>query len=428
MRVELICIGSELLTDKINTNTNHIGEKLSSLGLGLSCVQTVPDDIVEIRNAFVSSLNRSDIVIATGGLGPTFDDLTREGLSKALNKRLLLSKRALGHIVNYFEAKGIEMPKNNDRQAYLIEGAKIVPNKLGTAPGQYIETEFTGMENKESNKIIVLLPGPPKEMQQMFDTEVMEHLKRYEKGFLKSFTLHICGMGESLVDEKIRPIIETERKLESESVSFAILAHQMIIDVKANVQGNDEMILDETIHNLKLEFKEVLQENIYGEDKETLESVVGNLLAKNGRTLSVAESCTGGLLSHRITNIPGSSMYFKEGVVTYSNESKIKNLNVRRETIEGFGAVSEETALEMVRGIKRISVSDYAISITGIAGPSGGTKEKPVGLVYIGLSTPKADKVFNFNFSGGRIDIRQRSANFALDILRRELLKEKHRK
>jgi nicotinamide-nucleotide amidase len=256
----------------------------------------------------------------------------------------------------------------------------------------------------------------------------MEHLKRYEKGFLKSFTLHICGMGESLVDEKIRPIIETERKLESESVSFAILAHQMIIDVKANVQGNDEMILDETIHNLKLEFKEVLQENIYGEDKETLESVVGNLLAKNGRTLSVAESCTGGLLSHRITNIPGSSMYFKEGVVTYSNESKIKNLNVRRETIEGFGAVSEETALEMVRGIKRISDSDYAISITGIAGPSGGTKEKPVGLVYIGLSTPKADKVFNFNFSGGRIDIRQRSANFALDILRRELLKEKHRK
>ena len=422
MRTEVISIGTELLTGKVNTNISYIGEKLSSIGLGVSFETSVGDNIEDIKEALEQAVKRSQVIITTGGLGPTFDDLTREAVSKVLDRPLTLKREILSAIAKRFLDRNIEMPRNNERQAYIIEGAQVIANPNGTAPGQIIE-----FEKNKKKKILILLPGPPKEVQAIFEKTVFPFLKKYETGFRKKFTLHICGEAESLVDDKIRPIIESEAKLEAgpdSGIIFSILAHQMIIDIGVSVSGKDEMLVDETISNLKNEFYHILGDSIYGEDKKTLEGIAGELLSKNKKTLAVAESCTGGVVSHRITNIAGSSLYFKQGAVTYSNESKIKILGVSRETIEKYGAVSAQTAIEMADGMRSIALSDYALSITGIAGPGGGTEEKPVGLVYIGLCGPEIKEAYKYQFMGSRIEIRQRAANQSLDLLRRQLLKD----
>jgi nicotinamide-nucleotide amidase len=422
MKTEIICVGTELLEGKLNTNAGYVGERLSSIGLGPTYITTIGDNEDELAGVFKSAIERSSIVIVTGGLGPTFDDLTREGLAKAVGKKLVLNREALSSIAAMFVKRGVEMPKNNERQAYLIEGAELIENPNGTAPGQLLPVEKPDLKGKKNTALIFLLPGPPREMQAMFDHSVMPRVKKYETLIKKSFLLHIFGLGESKVDEKIRKIIEAERKLESGSVSFTILAHQMAVDIKASIKGQDEMLVDEMLHNIKDEFYEVLGDNIFGTDKETIESVVGDLLMKGKKTLAVAESCTGGLLSQKITAVPGSSYYFKQGFVTYSNESKIKQLGIKEETLNKFGAVSEETALEMVKGVRSVSGADFALSITGIAGPKSDNSDKPVGLVYIGISGPGVEKVFQTNFPGSRSEICERSANQALDILRRNLM------
>lgn len=425
MRVEILCLGTELLTGKLNTNIGYLGDRLASIGLDPSLVLTIGDDKAEIEKAFAGSIERADVVIATGGLGPTFDDLTRECLAAALGRKLELNREALSAIAGHFVRRNVEMPKSNEKQAYVIEGAKLLPNSHGTAPGQLIEIEGGKGKAKKPSKVIVLLPGPPQEMQPMFDAQVFPYLKKFETKIKKRFTLHIFGDAESVVDEKIRPIVEAERKLEAGTVEFGILAHKLIIDVKVSVSGQNEMLVDETINALRNELQDVLGDSIYGQDKQTLEGVVADLFVKNRKTLSIAESCTGGLVAHRVTNIPGSSLYFRQCAVVYSNESKIKVLGVNEDTIKNFGAVSEQTALEMAEGMRNKSLTDYAVSITGIAGPAGGTPEKPVGLVYVGICGPDVKQVFRYNFSGGRVEIRERAANQALDVLRRELLKGK---
>ncbi|MBN1621092.1 MAG: competence/damage-inducible protein A [Endomicrobiales bacterium] len=419
MKVELICIGTELLTGKTNANISYIGDKLSTIGLDLCLAATVGDKTENIKKAFQQAIERSNIIISTGGLGPTFDDLTREAVSKVLNKPLVLNREVLSTIAQHFVKRNIEMPKNNERQAYIIEGARFILNEAGTAPGQIIE--FT--KNKKKT-VIILLPGPPREVQPMFEKIVFPYLKKYETGFKRSVVLHICGLPESKVDEKILPIVEAERKLEAENVTFSILAHQMIIDIKVDVSGKDEMLVDEILGNIKHELYDVLKENIYGEDRKTLEIVVGELLTKNRKTFSVAESCTGGIIAHRLTNIPGSSLYFKQGLVVYSNESKVKVLGINEETLQQYGAVSAQTALEMAESMRNIANTDYAISVTGIAGPSGGTQDKPVGLVYIGLCGPNIKEAYKFHLYGARVEVRQRAANQALDLLRRQLLRD----
>lgn len=420
MHTELICVGTELLSGKVNTNCAYIGEKLSSIGLDLSRVTTVGDNVDEIAAAVKSALEKSRFVFLTGGLGPTFDDLTREGVAKALGRELALNREAVAEIARYFLKRGIEMPKINERQGYLIEGAAIMENTVGTAPGQRVEAS-----GGKRGAVIYLLPGPPREMQVMFEHAVFPELKSSETRIKKSFILHICGMPESAVDEKIRPVVEAERRLEAGVVDFTILAHQMIVDVKASVAGPDEMLVDETFSALKHELREILGEAVYGEDRQTLESVAGELLMKNKKTLALAESCTGGLVAAKVTSIPGSSLYFKQGVVAYANEAKMQYLGVKKETLEKHGAVSEETAREMAQGMKRASGADYAISLTGIAGPSGGSAEKPVGLVFIGISGPDSDEVFRYRFPGNRTDVRERASNHALDLLRRRLMKRK---
>ncbi|MCX5781475.1 MAG: competence/damage-inducible protein A [Elusimicrobia bacterium] len=425
MKTELICVGTELLTGKLNSNSSFIGDRLSLLGLDLSYVTTVGDNNDDIEEAFSKAIKRSQIIIATGGLGPTFDDLTGEIAAKVLDKKLILDKGILEAIKEFFKKRKTDMPKNNERQAYIIDGAKPIANKYGTAPGQIIELEDSKKGKGKISKVLFLLPGPPREMQPMFEEMVFPYLKKYESKIKKVTTLHISGMSESQVDEKIRPIIEAERELEKETVSFTILAHQMIIDLKISVCGEDEMLVDEIMHNLKKEFRDCLGDNIFGTDKDSLEGVIGKLLVERKNTLSVAESCTGGMVSQKITSIPGSSIYFKEGVVSYSNDAKTKVLGVKTETLSAFGSVSENTALEMAKGVKKLSQTDYALGITGIAGPAGGTEEKPVGIVFIALSSPTIEKVYNYRFIGNRNEIRERSANTALDILRRQLIEDK---
>ncbi|PKM92820.1 MAG: competence/damage-inducible protein A [Elusimicrobia bacterium HGW-Elusimicrobia-4] len=414
MHTEIICIGSELLIGFANTNGAYISEKLATIGLKVNREITVGDDFSELENVFSEAINRCALVVATGGLGPTFDDITREVVSKATGKKLVSNKNVLKTISEFFEKKKIKMPKENEKQSYILEGAEIIPNGLGTAAGQILEI---------NNKIIILLPGPPREMKPMFENTVLPYLKeRFEKGLLKIKTLHTVGLAESVVDEKIRKIVALEKELEGGEVSFTILAKHTGVDIKISVSGTDEMLIDKTIQNLKAEFYDVLKDSIFGEDNQTLESVVGELLLKKRKTLSVAESCTGGLISHRLTNVAGSSMYFKESVVTYSDFSKKRLLGVKDETLNKYGAVSGEVAQEMAEGIKKTSGTNFGISTTGIAGPKPSSTGKPVGLVFIALASNDGTKVQQFQFTGSRAEIKDKIANAVLDILRKRLV------
>lgn len=427
MNIELICSGSELLTGKLNTHASFIGSKLNDIGLSLTLVTTVADRKKEFTQVLKDAIKRSSVIIVTGGLGPTFDDITVETVSEILNIKTYKDETIKNVIYQYFKKRGVKNPtQNNERQAYIIEGAKILDNRFGTAPGQMLHFNYLQDDNKKIRKTIFLLPGPPKELHPMFDEYVLPFMRSYQVNINKTLVLHICGMAESLVDEKIKPTIDYLAN--SDNIEFAILAHNYLIDVKVSVSGENELIIDDTLKNINQEFINVLGINIYGYGDDTLESVIQKMLIETKRTVAVAESCTGGLLSSKLTNIAGSSLCFKQSVVTYSNESKIQLLNVKKETLEQFGAVSQETANEMLTGILNLSKADYAVSITGIAGPDGGTNEKPVGLVYIGTSFKGNNEVTKCMFLGTRQDIRDRATNCALDLIRRKILKTINKK
>ena len=422
MNIELICSGTELLTGKLNTHASFIGSKLNDIGLGLSLITTVSDRKKEFKEVLSQAVKRSSVIIITGGLGPTFDDITVETVSEVLNIKTFKDETVQKAICQYFQRRGINCPaSNNERQAYILEGAKVLENRFGTAPGQMIHFQYTEKENKKIRKTIFLLPGPPGEMQPMFEENIVPFMKSYQIKIKKTLVLHICGMAESLVDEKIKPTINY--LADNSDIEFAILAHKFLIDVKVSVSGENELIIDDTINNIKQEFITVLGNNIYGYNEDTLESVIKKMLVEKKKTVSVAESCTGGMVSAKLTDTPGSSMCFKQSVITYSNEAKMQLLNVQAETLRQFGAVSEQTANEMLNGIITLSKADYAISITGIAGPDGATKDKPIGLVYIGVSYKGKNTVEKFIFNGTRQDIRERATTMALDNLRRLILK-----
>lgn len=416
MKIELICIGTELLEGKPNTNVSFVGDRIFALGFNLSRAVTVEDSKPRIEEAFKEAIARADVIISTGGLGSTFDDLTVEALAAAIGRKTYLNTDVLSHIEKHFASRNMQMPSVNKKQAHIIEGAKIVENKIGTAPGQIIELQ---------DKIVFLLPGPPRELHPMFEASVSPYLRKRVTKLRKSVTLHVFGLTESAVEEKIEKIVSDESVVDRGVVNFTILAHHGMVDIKISAGGADELLIDETLHNLKKEFVDVLGDYLYGYDNETLESVVGNLLMKNKLTLSVAESCTGGMLSSRIINIPGSSHYFVEGLTVYSDEAKMKRLGLKNETLQKYGAVSREAAEEMLNGLKEIAASYCSIAVTGIAGPGGATPEKPVGLVYIGVQTPLSRTISEFRFYGSRNEIRERASLTALDLLRRELMKFK---
>jgi nicotinamide-nucleotide amidase len=422
MKIELISTGNELLTGKVNSNAGFIGETLFSLGLELYAVTDISDRKKDLISELNRSLQRSDVIILTGGLGPTFDDITVETVAECLGIDIYSDTDVLNDISEFFKKRNIvNITSNNSRQANIIKGAKVLRNLLGTAPGQMLECSY----NSEI-KTLFLLPGPPRELQPLFNTYAIPYFKSKIKGFRINRALKICDLGESFVESLIKPIID--EVLESDlkdKVEFGILAHNSIITVKFSVIGDDEHFVKKTADNISLKIENVLKDNIFGYDLDSLEIVVGKLLKERKQTIAIAESCTGGMIAQKITSIAGSSVYFKNAFVTYSNEAKMKFLGVKKETLRQFGAVSSQTAYEMAEGLLRCSDTNYALSITGIAGPDGGTKEKPIGLVYIGLAVKNANKTktFKYVFMGRREDIRERATNTALNILRKAILK-----
>ncbi len=413
MNVELICVGSELLRGKNDLHGRFIGLRLASLGLSLRRQTLIADNQELIKEILSEALKRSSLVLVTGGLGPTFDDLTRQSVAEVVGRRLIYNPGLLTQIKERFKTLHRRMPKFNRGQADVIEGAKIIPNNFGTAPGMIVETGAV---------TIAILPGPPQEMQPMWDKYVSPYLQEhYQCLHAVNCILRLCGLPESAVDEKIRPIIEQEKKKFKESINFIILAHLFVVEIQISLVGKKNKIAKQ-LARIKKKFYCLFKENIFAEGHAALEEIVGGLLRKKMLTIAVAESCSGGLLAHCLTNVAGSSNYFQEGIVAYDNKSKIERLGVKVKTLKEFGAVSGEVALEMAEGIREKLNTDLALSVTGIAGPGGASKTKPVGLVYIGLVTKNTKRIYQNKFLGTRIEIKEKTAIWALDLLRRELV------
>jgi len=415
LRIEVVCIGSELLSSKTSTHTVTIGQQLSRIGLDITREQTVGDDKKYMEEVFRQAFMKGDVIFSSGGLGPTFDDVTREVWSKVTRRSLRIYQWIVDEIRQKFRTRGVKMPPENRRQGFLLKGAEIIPNQNGTAPGQYIEI---------GKKILILLPGPKRELYPMVETFVIPKLhERFPGRYAYKKEFHMVGVPESVIDNLVRPLVKKYRRINGCDVVHGILADQSVITVKFNVGGKIAEKVDEAGNILDLEFRRKLSPYIFGEDNDRLEKVIGDLLRRKGKTLAVAESCTGGLISKMLTDIPGSSLFLNEGVTTYSNESKVYRLGVKPSTLKRFGGVSSQVAEEMALGLKKRTSVDFTISVTGIAGPEGGLPEKPVGLVYIACSGPEGTKVKEFRFNGDRDWIRHRSALMALEMLRKEVIR-----
>ncbi|MDR2772757.1 MAG: competence/damage-inducible protein A [Elusimicrobiota bacterium] len=427
MRIELISSGTELLNGKVNTNAGYIGSKLYEIGLELSAVVNVSDRKNEFEAELKRAIDRSDVIITTGGLGPTFDDITVESAAECLGREVYIDEKVIADIKSFFDKRNIQgYTKNNEKQAEIIKGAKVLGNQNGTAPGQMIPFEYKSKQEnqKPAAKTLFLLPGPPRELKAMFDEYVEPFLRTHISAIKKNEVIRVAGLGESFVEDLVRPIIDS-KSTANEGVEFGILAHSGIIDLKFSVTGKDEGQIDAIMKEIRSEIEALLEKNVFGYGKDTISSAIGKLLTAQKKTFCAAESCTGGLISKKVTDTAGSSEYFDGSVISYSNLLKKKVLGVREETLNKSGAVSAQSAQEMARGVLNLSKSDYAVSVTGIAGPDGGSKAKPVGLVYIGIASKNSAKTYEYNFTGNRDDIRERAANTALNLLRLSIMGDK---
>jgi nicotinamide-nucleotide amidase len=410
---KIISIGDEILIGQIvNTNASFISEKLYSIGIPVGKIIAIGDTEQALLNELDDSYKNYDVTIITGGLGPTHDDITKPILAKYFDDELVSDEKVLNHVKRIFKNRNIEMPEVNYEQALIPKKSDVIWNKNGTAPGIWIE---------KSEKVFVALPGVPYEMKAMMENSVLPLLKgKFESKVdyvLKSRTILTTGIGESNLAEMIgdvKSIIGDENKL-------AFLPTLYGVRLRIDVRGKNVKDVEEKLNIIESSLRYKIGNYIFGLDDDLLESKIGEILLKNKMTLSVAESCTGGLLASKITDISGSSNYFLGGVCTYSNESKIGILEVKKETLENFGAVSEEAALEMAENVRKKFDSDIGLSITGIAGPSGGTNEKPVGLVWIGYSDKFRTFVKKFLFGNNRERTKIRSAYMALEILKKEI-------
>ena len=410
LSAEIIAIGSELLTPtKTDTNSLWLTEKLNEIGIEVKLKTIVGDDELRLEETIKDALKRSDVVISTGGLGPTEDDITRRISARAVGRELVYHDDIEADLRERFKKWGRGMPEINKRQAFVIKDAEILPNPNGSAVGMAMEME---------DKIFVILPGPPRENQPMFENVILPKLR--EKAgeiYVKRKILRVSGMGESAVDEAIAPIYKKYQTVET-----SILFNKSEIEVVLAAKSDSAAQADEILAELTEEIVEKLGIAVFAVDGELMEEVVGKLLRETGRTVAVAESCTGGLIGQRLTDVAGSSAYFMEGVIAYANEAKIKSLNVAPEIIEKHGAVSGEVAEAMARGMREAAHTDYAISVTGIAGPGGGTPEKPVGTVFVGYADKSIVKSIKVVLPGDRFLIRWRASQTALDYLRRKIL------
>ncbi|QAA35068.1 competence/damage-inducible protein A [Clostridium manihotivorum] len=409
MRAEIISVGTELLLgDIVNTNAQFLAKELAAVGIDVYHQTVVGDNEERMLKAFSDAFENCDLIVATGGLGPTPDDLTKETAAKFFGQELVVHEESWKSIEAYFNKNGRAMEGSNAKQAYFPKDAVVLPNPNGTAPGAVL---------KKDNKMIVVLPGPPKEMKPMFMNHVIPYLKQYTDTVLVSKVLRIFGIGEGFMAEEIADIINGQT-----NPTVAPYAKEIDVTLRITAKAKDEEEAKNLIKPVEDKIREKLGDNIYGEGETTLEHVVAELLVRNKLTIATAESCTGGLVAANLINYPGISEVFLEGAVTYSNESKMKRLGVKEETLDKYGAVSEETAREMAEGIAKAAGTKVGISTTGIAGPGGGTDDKPVGLVYMGIYIDGNTLVRKFNFQGSREKVRQRAMMNALDWLRRELL------
>lgn len=406
MIVEILNTGTELLLGEIlNTNFPYLSRNLNDAGFNVLYQTTVGDNAERLRDTIGIALKRADIVITTGGMGPTRGDITKEMVAEYLGLPLVLSDMWVGKLKEYFTDRGLEMTENNLKQAYVPEGSIVFNNEVGTAPGIGVKTS--------EGKIIILLPGPPQETEHVFSQEVMPYLRREfaAQGIIHSRVLHLKGIGESKVATLLDDII-----LEQSNPTLAIYARKGEIVVRITAKGKD---LEEAMAmNAKAEedVRKRCGEYIYGVDYETLAEALGKKLLARGYTISFAESCTGGLASSLITDIPGSSEYLLGSVVSYSNMAKHKVLGVKQETLDKYTAVSEETAKEMAEGVRKLFGTDIGVSVTGIAGPGGGTATQPVGLVYIAVSTEKGTVCQENRFKAARKTVKMRSAMRAFSL------------
>lgn len=409
MNFEIISIGTELLLGQIvNTNARDISQMLGELGMNVYYTTVVGDNPQRLKEALEIAANRADGIITTGGLGPTCDDLSKETIAEFCGVKCVPHEESRRRLEARFAKQNRYMPKNNLKQADMPEGCIVLDNDYGTAPGAVIESE---------KATIIMLPGPPFEMKKMLNEKVRPYLEKKADGVIRSKVLKVFGVGESAADEKLSELMQQSNP------TIAPYAKTGEMELRLTAKAEEAEKAEEMILPLEEKVREILGDYIYaqGED-ETLQSTVVKLLIEKGKKVSFAESCTGGLLSKKITEIPGSSACMDCGFVTYSNEQKTKLLDVKPETLEKYGAVSKETALEMCKGAKEKSGADIGIGITGIAGPGGGSEEKPVGLVYIGICTDDMWAAVRLKLAGGRGMVRERASLYALDLVRRSLL------
>lgn len=409
MTAEIISVGTELLMGNIlNTNARYISQKLCDLGINCFFQTTVGDNHDRLVQAVDIALSRADILILTGGLGPTADDLTKETVADAFGRTMRNDPVSEAYIRARFASSGREMTPNNLKQAMFPEGAIIMPNPNGTAPGCIVE---------DGEKAAILLPGPPHEMVPMFDTSVMPYLEKKSGHMLYSHVVRVYGIGESAAEYRLKDLMAQQT---NPTIAPYALSGEMKLRVTARCKdaAEGELLMAPVLR----EIKKTLGDAVYSVNDQELHEVCASLLKEHRRTLAVAESCTGGMIASKLVSVPGISEWLTEGLVTYSNESKMRRLGVKRETLDAFGAVSEETAWEMAEGVRLSSGSDIGIATTGVAGPGGGTPRHPVGLVYIALASQTGTYVRRLQLSGSRERIRNAATLQALDILRRYFL------
>ena len=410
MRAELLAVGSELLGPlRADTNSLWLTQRLLETGIVVGARSTIADDRDLLESALRAALSRSEIVITTGGLGPTADDLTREAAAAALGRRLVRDASLLEGLRARFARFSRVMSPTNEQQADLIEGGRALANPRGTAPGQLVE---------QDGRLLVLLPGPPGEMKPMFEEEVLPELgARAGARVVRTRVLRIAGMGESNVDQIAAPLY---RRYENPRTTILGAAGQVELHLVG--EGASEAEVEERIEELARGLRELLPGRIFSEDGRDLPEVVGHLLRERGLTLSIAESCTGGLLTARLTEVPGSSAFLDRALVTYSNRAKHEELGIDGALIARRGAVSVEVAAAMASGVRRVAGTAVGIGVTGIAGPDGGTPEKPVGLVFVAVDTGAGPRVRRGLFPGDRERVRFQATQVALEMLRRDLL------
>lgn len=415
MKTEIINIGNELLIGQVvNTNASWMAEQLNMAGFWVERTTVIPDDRDQILSVLDEAQERSAVVLVTGGLGPTKDDITKEVLCQFFNTKLVFHKEAFKDVENIFKSRGIKITDLNRKQSELPENCITIPNPNGTARGMW----FT-KEDKIRKTDFIFMPGVPFEMKPMLtDFVIPELLKHYRQKSIYHKTILTQGIGESFLSE----IIEEWENGLPENISLAYLPQPGLVRLRLTGKGDDETIVKNQVEEEVASLLKIIPEYIYGFDNDTLEVIIGDLLQKKSATLATAESCTGGYIAHLITSIPGSSRYYKGSIIAYSNEIKENELGVHRESLIKSGAVSEEVVKDMAISIREKFNTDYAVATSGIAGPDGGTPEKPVGTIWIAIATPEKTVAYRYLFGEERGRNIRKAALQALNLLRKQLL------